>query len=181
MSKLPAREVERTPLSPRAQATLSVVQVAFPVLAGLATAIWVMNGYLDSQKKAAEARTAELQKPFYEQQLAIYIEAINLVSDIAASTNYDDSWDAKLNKLKATQWVKISLVGPYKDSEQLTRFIRAAEASRETAGASHIATEDLQLRVLVRGECVARTFRSTLSEHWGVKNPTAGLVGGTCE
>jgi hypothetical protein len=70
MSKLPVRDT-RKPLSPRTEAILSLVQALFPVVASIATAIWIVNGYFDSKVKDQEQRETEFSKQEQAAELKI--------------------------------------------------------------------------------------------------------------
>src|SRR4051794_26362530 len=96
MSKLPAREApESDPLSPTTKAVLALIQGLLPAMTAIVGGLWIAFTYLDHQKqtqsdaaerdkKAADIRRVESQRPFLEKQLALYFETAQVAGRLVA-------------------------------------------------------------------------------------------------
>src|SRR5882757_604759 len=166
MSRFPVHEGGK-PLSPRTEATLSIVQALFPIAASLATAIWVVNGYFDQQKASLEqqrtaevARASEARKPFYEKQLTLYFEAARVAGALATLDPKSSQWADTKQRFYALYWSELSMVEDSRVEYGMVNF--------ETTLANFDKDGSLRADVQRQSYCLAHALKDSISENWSI-------------
>jgi hypothetical protein len=106
---------EKTPFSPKTERIITLVQVLFPVIAGIATAFWAINGYFSEQQKnryqeeaAQRTRLTEARKPFLELQLKTYTAAAEVAGRLASiQDTADKDWQEAKRRFYALYWSEL--------------------------------------------------------------------------
>jgi hypothetical protein len=117
---------------------LGLAQAWLPVLTVVGGALWGLFTYLDHAKEAAKTQAAseqnlaierksqseqesrtrliEVQKPFLDKQLALYLEASQVVGRLVAKDLYDptnppeDVWKVDLDRFEELYWSELTMV-----------------------------------------------------------------------
>jgi hypothetical protein len=108
----------KTPFSPKTERILTLVQALFPIIAGIATALWAVNGYISEQQKnrsqdeaSQRTRLTEARKPFLELQLKTYTAAAEVAGRLASiQDTADKDWQDAKRRFYALYWSELSLV-----------------------------------------------------------------------
>jgi hypothetical protein len=134
MSKLPVREVrEKDPLSPTTKALLGLIQGLLPAMTAVIGGLWIAYTYLDHQKeiqtqqaiqaeKDNRTRLIEARKPFADKQLALYIEAAQVVGKLVTLTPDDDEWKSVERRFWELYWSELTIVEDKGVEEAMVKF-----------------------------------------------------------
>jgi hypothetical protein len=163
MSKLPVRE-SRKPLSPKTEATLSLIQALFPIVASLATAIWAVNSYLDQQRSTNITRLLEARKPFSQKQFETYSSVSDLVGRLATLPPDSPDWAMEKIKFDMYRFSSMSMVqdgGVERQMEALTMSLQEMTF--------HPKDQILHLKLQTRAFCLAQKMRSSIENSWSIQ------------
>jgi len=165
MSKLPARETNKLPFTPKTERILTLVQVMFPMVAAVATAIWAVNGYLEEQAKSrgrleAEQRTrlTEARRPFLELQLKTYTATSEVAGRLASLNPATKDWQDARQAFYALYWSQLSLVEDEKVKTRMVLLERSVQQFVDDASKR----AELQKQVY----CLAIALKASIAAGW---------------
>jgi hypothetical protein len=170
MSKLPVRDTSKAPFSPKTERILTLVQVLFPMVAAIATAIWAVNGYLGEQQKNREqqevariGRLSEARKPFYELQLKAYTNVAEVAGRLAAieeKSKVSEEWMAARKRFYELYWSELSMVEDEIVKNQMVK-IEPIVRNPETA-------PNNRFELTERVYCLAAILKLSIASNWEV-------------
>ena len=151
------------------------LKVAGPLLV-LAGLIFGVYQYQDTARLDREARDEqykkslveaqrEAKKPFYEKQLALYLEATNVTSRISTPISEEDK-NAAIVRFGQLYWGQLVLV---EDQKVATAMIAFKKALENTTDSEEEKAENLKRKTIE----LARKCRESLKESWEVDELTA--------
>jgi hypothetical protein len=159
---------DQTPFSPKTERIITLVQALFPVIAGIATALWAINGYISEQQKnrsqeqaTQRTRLTEARKPFLELQLKTYTAAAEVAGQLASiQDTADNHWQDARRRFYALYWSELSLV---EDRAVEGRMVKLEHALDEfyKDGSKRAG---LQRQVL----CLAEELKTSIANGWQI-------------
>jgi hypothetical protein len=115
------------------------------------------NQYIQTLEEAQR----EAKKPFYEEQLALYLEATNVTSRIAVPLNEDDKRRA-IVRFWQLYWGQLALV---ESPEVASAMVAFKEVLQDTSLSEEIREKELKKHTIN----LARKCRDSLRESWNVE------------
>jgi hypothetical protein len=139
------------------------------VLAGLIFGVIQFQTTAELDRKARESQylqtlteaQREAKKPFYEEQLALYLEATNVASRISAPLSEDDE-KAAIVRFWQLYWGQLALV----ESQDVAR---AMMAFKDVLEDTTLTREDRAAQLKRKTIDLARQCRESLKESWDVE------------
>lgn len=138
----------------------------FPVAAGIATAIWAVNGYLSAQDKdlqqrreAQEVRVREARKPFDDQQLKLYFEAAKVAGILATSNPSSDLWKPNKTRFYALYWSELSMVEDPRVEGAMVNFERSLR---------NYASGGIHQQVRNQAYCLSHALKASIAKTWTI-------------
>ncbi|SRR6267378_1212619 len=164
MSKLPVRETKTEILSPKIQAGLTLLQGLLPAMTAIIGGLYVYSTHIQDQLiqqgRAAQTRSFEAKKSFFDKQLTLYGEVARIVGLLATQDPDGPDWPSTKAKFYSIYWSELSMI------EDLT--VESSMVDYEKTLRKFAAHDTDHQEVRRRGYCLIQVLRSSISRSWDV-------------
>lgn len=141
----------------------------------IASIVWSVVQYMDTvdrqiteRKQEFEKEIAEMQrearKPFLERQLALYIEAAQMASRIATSTDVQER-DAAIARFRELYWGDLAVVEDAKVAASMVAFRNELERALERRPHEPLVGTGLERAAIA----IAHACRDSIQKSWDVE------------
>jgi hypothetical protein len=167
-----AEEDDKKPaLSPLTLALLSLLQGLLPAMTAIVGGLWVAFTYLNQQAEAQRLqieqrdkdRTAHLfeaSKPYFEKQLALFVETSHILGKLTSSKPDTKEWVDADNRLKEIQRGEAVLVGGSEYVSQMEAIV--SELTQYAAKPE----EEKRMKLIARSQSIGEAMRTELLYGW---------------
>jgi hypothetical protein len=139
--------------------SIASIATVLGIIVALVTAVVGVLSYRATTRNDDAARTLESKKPFYERQIAIYVDAMDAASRIAT---HGESAPADVDKFEQLFWGRMGAVEDEDVDKAMVLFrTKLAEREEQKQGGKPLAPKCLQLASLLLAHCVKKSWAST--------------------
>ncbi|WP_431203084.1 hypothetical protein ACQ86E_30295 [Bradyrhizobium betae] len=172
MSKLPVRESKKEVLSPLVQGGLTLLQGVLPALTAIVGGLYVLSSHYadqaaaekvqaEQQKTSARSRYLDARKPFFEKQLATYLEAARVGGVLATVRPGTAEWTAAKVKFYALYWSELTMVEDRDVAESMVKL----ERTLRNYAAMNATRQDVRIRTY----CLSRALNISIESTWSLE------------